>query len=31
MRGVAIVVGVELIERFHFVIYVLGVTLLFLA
>ena len=31
MRGVAIVVGVELIERFHVVIYVLGLTLLFLA
>ncbi len=31
MRGVAIVAGVELIERFHFVIYVLGVGLLVLA
>lgn len=31
MRGVAIVVGVQLIERFHVVIYVLGLTLLFLA
>ena len=31
MRGVAIVVGVELIERFHVVIYVLGATLLLLA
>lgn len=31
MRGVAIVVGVELIERFHVVLYLLGVTLLFLA
>ncbi len=31
MRGVAIVVGVELIERFHVVIYVLGATLLYLA
>lgn len=31
MRGVAIVVGVELIERFHVVIYILGVTLLVLA
>ena len=31
MRGVAIVVGVELIERFHFVIYLLGVGLLILA
>jgi tellurite resistance protein TerC len=31
MRGVAIVAGVELIERFHFVIYILGVTLLYLA
>jgi tellurite resistance protein TerC len=31
MRGLAIVVGVELIERFHVVIYVLGVLLLYLA
>ena len=31
MRGVAIVVGVGLIERFHVVIYVLGVLLLVLA
>jgi tellurite resistance protein TerC len=31
MRGLAIVVGVGLIERFHFVIYVLGVGLLVLA
>jgi tellurite resistance protein TerC len=31
MRGLAIVVGVELIERFHFVIYILGVLLLYLA
>jgi len=31
MRGFAILVGVELIERFHFVIYVLGATLLILA
>ncbi len=31
MRGVAIVVGVELIERFHIVVYVLGITLLLLA
>ena len=31
MRGVAIVVGVELIERFHIVIYLLGVGLLILA
>jgi TerC family integral membrane protein len=31
MRGLAIVVGVELIERFHWVIYVLGATLLILA
>lgn len=31
MRGLAILVGVELIERFHWVVYVLGVTLLFLA
>ena len=31
MRGLAIVVGVELIERFHVVIYMLGVGLLFLA
>jgi tellurite resistance protein TerC len=30
-RGVAILVGVELIERFHWIIYVLGVTLLVLA
>ncbi|MDP9344766.1 MAG: TerC/Alx family metal homeostasis membrane protein [Actinomycetota bacterium] len=31
MRGFAILVGVQLIERFHFVIYVLGATLLILA
>jgi tellurite resistance protein TerC len=31
MRGLAILVGVELIERFHFVIYILGVLLLYLA
>ena len=31
MRGVAIVVGVGLIERFHIVIYILGVGLLVLA
>jgi tellurite resistance protein TerC len=31
MRGLAILVGVELIERFHPVIYVLGVLLLYLA
>ncbi len=31
MRGVAIVVGVELIESFHLVIYILGVGLLVLA
>jgi tellurite resistance protein TerC len=31
MRGVAILVGVELIERFHWVIYVLGATLVVLA
>ena len=31
MRGLAILVGVELIERFHVVIYVLGVLLLYLA
>jgi TerC family integral membrane protein len=31
MRGAAILVGVELIERFHWVIYVLGVTLIVLA
>jgi tellurite resistance protein TerC len=31
MRGIAILVGVELIERFHVVIYALGVLLLFLA
>jgi tellurite resistance protein TerC len=31
MRGVAILVGVELIERFHWVVYVLGATLLILA
>ena len=31
MRGLAILVGVELIERFHWVVYVLGVTLLYLA
>jgi hypothetical protein len=30
-RGVAILVGVELIERFHWIIYALGVTLLVLA
>ncbi len=31
MRGLAILVGVELIERFHVVIYALGVLLLYLA
>jgi tellurite resistance protein TerC len=31
MRGLAILVGVELIERFHWVIYVLGATLVILA
>jgi tellurite resistance protein TerC len=31
LRGLAILGGVALIETFHFVIYVLGVTLLFLA
>jgi tellurite resistance protein TerC len=31
MRGVAIVVGVELIERFHIVTYILGALLLVLA
>ncbi len=31
MRGLAIVVGVALIERFHFVIYMLGIGLLILA
>jgi tellurite resistance protein TerC len=31
LRGLAILGGVALIERFHFVIYVLGVTLLLLA
>jgi tellurite resistance protein TerC len=31
MRGAAILVGVELIERFHWVIYVLGATLIVLA
>ncbi|HEX7299012.1 MAG TPA: TerC/Alx family metal homeostasis membrane protein [Solirubrobacteraceae bacterium] len=31
MRGFAILVGVELIERFHWIIYVLGATLLVLA
>ncbi len=31
MRGVAIVVGVELIDRFHVVVYLLGVGLLVLA
>jgi tellurite resistance protein TerC len=31
MRGFAILIGVELIERFHIVIYALGVLLLFLA
>jgi TerC family integral membrane protein len=31
MRGLAILVGVELIERFHWVVYVLGATLLLLA
>ena len=30
LRGLTIVVGVALIERFHFVIYVLGATLLLL-
>jgi tellurite resistance protein TerC len=31
MRGLAILVGVELIERFHWVIYLLGATLVLLA
>jgi tellurite resistance protein TerC len=31
MRGFAILVGVQLIEQFHFVIYILGATLLVLA
>jgi tellurite resistance protein TerC len=31
MRGLVILVGVELIERFHWIIYVLGATLLVLA
>ena len=31
MRGVAILVGVELIDRFHVVVYILGATLLVLA
>ena len=31
MRGLAILVGVELIERFHWIIYILGATLLVLA
>src|SRR5512132_3377452 len=31
MRGLAILVGVELIERFHWVVYLLGATLLLLA
>jgi tellurite resistance protein TerC len=31
MRGFAILIGVELIERFHIVIYALGLLLLFLA
>jgi tellurite resistance protein TerC len=31
LRGVFILVGIELIERFHFVIYILGATLLYLA
>jgi tellurite resistance protein TerC len=31
MRGLAILVGVELIERFHWIIYVLGATLVILA
>jgi len=31
LRGLAIVVGVELIERFHFVLYLLGALLLYLA
>jgi tellurite resistance protein TerC len=31
LRGLAIIGGVELIERFHIVIYILGVLLLFLA
>jgi tellurite resistance protein TerC len=31
MRGFAILVGVELIERFHWIIYVLGATLIVLA
>lgn len=31
LRGIAIIVGVELIDRFHWVLYVLGVLLLVLA
>jgi tellurite resistance protein TerC len=31
LRGLAILGGVALIERFHFVVYILGITLLFLA
>ena len=31
LRGVAILIGVALVERFHFVIYVLGIALLVLA
>jgi tellurite resistance protein TerC len=31
MRGLAILVGVELIERFHWIVYLLGATLLVLA
>src|SRR5215208_930464 len=31
MRGLAILIGVELIERFHWIVYVLGATLLILA
>jgi tellurite resistance protein TerC len=31
VRGLAILMGVALIEQFHFVIYILGATLLFLA
>ncbi len=31
LRGIFILVGIELIEQFHFVIYILGATLLYLA
>jgi tellurite resistance protein TerC len=31
MRGLAILVGVELIDRFHWIVYILGATLLVLA